>query len=91
LAGRAVPLEARILAVADAYEAMTADRAYRPAMSAAAAQAELLRCSGSQFDPAVVDAFLGVLHGDARPVGTLALGRPERAMAHERVSPAHAR
>jgi HD-GYP domain-containing protein (c-di-GMP phosphodiesterase class II) len=61
LAGDAIPLEARILAVADAYEAMTADRAYRPAMSPGAAQAELVRESGGQFDPAVVRAFLHVL------------------------------
>jgi putative nucleotidyltransferase with HDIG domain len=61
LAGDAIPLEARILAVADAYEAMTADRAYRPAMDPEAAQAELLAASGGQFDPAVVAAFLRVL------------------------------
>jgi HD domain len=56
--GSEIPLEARILAVADAYEAMTADRPYRVGMSDADARAELLRCSGSQFDPHVVAAFL---------------------------------
>jgi diguanylate cyclase (GGDEF)-like protein/putative nucleotidyltransferase with HDIG domain len=61
-AGEAIPLEARVLAVADAYEAMTADRPYRPApLSHEAARAELRRCAGTQFDPAVVDAFLAVL------------------------------
>ena len=60
-----IELEARILAVADAYEAMTADRPYRTAMSHAAAREELMRCAGTQFDPAVVTAFLGVVeHGE---------------------------
>ena len=61
LSGSQIPLEARVLAVADAYEAMTSDRIYRPALSATAAREELLRCAGSQFDGRVVDAFLTVL------------------------------
>jgi diguanylate cyclase (GGDEF)-like protein/putative nucleotidyltransferase with HDIG domain len=61
LAGEAIPLEARILAVADAYEAMTADRAYRAALGHDAAQQELRDGSGTQFDPQVVEAFLAVL------------------------------
>jgi diguanylate cyclase (GGDEF)-like protein/putative nucleotidyltransferase with HDIG domain len=61
LAGDAIPLEARILAVADAYEAMTADRAYRPSMGEEAARAELDAGAGTQFDPRVVRAFLQVL------------------------------
>jgi diguanylate cyclase (GGDEF)-like protein len=65
LRGEEIPLEARILAVADAYEAMTADRVYRPALGEAAARAELERCSGAQFDEAVVDAFMQAL-GHAR-------------------------
>lgn len=68
LAGDQVPLQARILAVADAYEAMTADRVYRKALGHEAARAELERCRGTQFDSAVVDAFLAVLDGsDAEP------------------------
>jgi diguanylate cyclase (GGDEF)-like protein len=68
LSGSDIPLEARILAVADAYEAMTSDRVYRPALTSEAAREELVRCSGSQFDSRVVDAFLGVLsRDDARP------------------------
>ena len=55
------PLEARILAVADAYEAMTADRVYRPAIGHDAACKELKRCAGTQFDEAVVTAFLAAL------------------------------
>jgi diguanylate cyclase (GGDEF)-like protein len=61
ISGRQIPLEARILAVADAYEAMIADRPYRDGMPAVAACEELIRCSGTQFDPAVVDAFLAAL------------------------------
>ena len=61
VAGAAIPLEGRILAVADAYEAMTADRPYRRALPSAEARAELLRGAGTQFDECVVDAFLRVL------------------------------
>jgi putative nucleotidyltransferase with HDIG domain len=56
-----IPLEARILAVADAYEAMTADRCYRPALGEQAARAELEAGAGSQFDPDVVGALLRAL------------------------------
>jgi diguanylate cyclase (GGDEF)-like protein/putative nucleotidyltransferase with HDIG domain len=62
-----IPLEARILAVADAYEAMTSDRVYRKAIGAQAARRELERCSGSQFDPDVVEAFLGALKRAGAP------------------------
>jgi diguanylate cyclase (GGDEF)-like protein/putative nucleotidyltransferase with HDIG domain len=61
LAGESIPLEGRILAVADAYEAMTADRPYRRALSEGEARAELLRGAGSQFDADVVAAFMRVL------------------------------
>ncbi len=61
-----IPLEAKILAVADAYEAMTSDRVYRAGIEERAARAELLRCSGDQFDSRVVAAFLTALNsGDA--------------------------
>jgi diguanylate cyclase (GGDEF)-like protein/putative nucleotidyltransferase with HDIG domain len=56
-----IPLEARILAVADAYEAMTADRVYRPALGEEAARAELEAGAGTQFDAGVVEAFLRAL------------------------------
>ena len=58
LFGDRIPLEARILSVADCYEAMTSDRAYSEALRPEEARAELRRCSGTQFDSAVVDAFL---------------------------------
>jgi diguanylate cyclase (GGDEF)-like protein len=61
LSDEQIPLEAKILAVADAYEAMTADRVYRERLGAKAARAELLRCAGTQFDPRVVAAFMAVL------------------------------
>jgi HD-GYP domain-containing protein (c-di-GMP phosphodiesterase class II) len=57
LAGEEIPLGARIVAVCDAFDAMTTDRPYREAMPAAAAIAELHRCAGEQFDPRVVQAF----------------------------------
>ena len=60
-AGEAIPLEARIIGACDAFNAMTTTRAYRQAMAPATAAAELVRCAGTQFDPAVVEALLGVL------------------------------
>jgi diguanylate cyclase (GGDEF)-like protein len=61
LRGEEIPLEARILAVADAYEAMTADRVYRPALGEEAARAELTAGAGTQFDADVVDALMRAL------------------------------
>ena len=61
LRGEGIPLEGRILAVADAYDAIVTTRAYRDCRSVEAAVAELRRCSGTQFDPAVVDAFVEAL------------------------------
>ncbi|HEX7168337.1 MAG TPA: HD domain-containing phosphohydrolase [Acidimicrobiales bacterium] len=58
LAGADISLGARIVAVADSFEVMTAGRAYSGAMSSPSARAELQRCAGSQFDPAIVRAFL---------------------------------
>ena len=57
LAGDQIPLGARIIFVADAYDAMTSDRAYSQSMSQRDALAELERCAGTQFDPAVVRAL----------------------------------
>jgi two-component system, cell cycle response regulator len=61
VSGEAIPLGARIVAVCDAYDAMTSQRSYRAAMPEAAALAELRRCAGSHFDPDVVDAFIATL------------------------------
>jgi diguanylate cyclase (GGDEF)-like protein len=68
LRGEEVPLEARILAVADAYEAMIADRPYRAGLPGAQAREELRRCAGGQFDPTVVTAFLEALTESGDPV-----------------------
>lgn len=57
LAGEDIPVGARIFAVADSFDAMTSDRPYGRAMSMEAACAEVARCRGTQFDPAVADAF----------------------------------
>jgi len=64
LSGSDIPLGARILAVADSYDAMTTDRPYRRALSQSAAVDELRRCSGTQFDPKVIDTFINVLRND---------------------------
>jgi putative nucleotidyltransferase with HDIG domain len=61
LRGDTIPLEARIIGVADAYESMTSERPYRSALSHAAAQTELAECSGTQFDQRIVQAFTRVL------------------------------
>jgi diguanylate cyclase (GGDEF)-like protein len=65
-AGEDIPLGARIVAVCDAYDAIVADRAYRRGRSPAEAMAELERCAGAQFDPAVVAAFAAVLAAEGR-------------------------
>jgi len=56
-----IPLGARILSVADAYESMVSDRPYRKGMSSAKATQEIIRCSGKQFDPKIVKIFLSTL------------------------------
>jgi putative two-component system response regulator len=61
LAGETIPLVARILAVADVFDALTCARPYKPAWSIQAAVQEILRGVGSQFDPALVTAFLAAL------------------------------
>jgi len=71
LAGEQIPFGARVLAVADAWDAMTSHRAYRQALPMARVYAELERGRGAQFDPAVLDAFLQALRE-----------RPDLAAAH---------
>ena len=60
IGGQEIPLESRIMAIADTFDAMTSTRAYRNALPLESANAEILRCSGSQFDPEIVPAFLEV-------------------------------
>ena len=57
-AGEEIPLLARIVAVADAYDAITSERAYQPALPAAFALEEIRAFSGTQFDPVIVEAFM---------------------------------
>src|SRR6185503_18430659 len=61
LVGEQTPLAARIICACDAYSAMTTDRPYRPAMPREAAIEELHACSGTQFDPRVVEAVVAVV------------------------------
>jgi putative nucleotidyltransferase with HDIG domain len=63
LRGEEIPLGARIFAIADTLDAMTSDRPYRKSLTFAQARAEILRCSGTQFDPAIVKVFLGMPEG----------------------------
>jgi HD-GYP domain-containing protein (c-di-GMP phosphodiesterase class II) len=65
LRGEDIPLEARIAAVADTFDAMTSVRPYRPGAPVAATVSELRRCSGTQLDPRCVDAFLAALEAGA--------------------------
>jgi len=64
LSNEQLPLAARMIAVAEAFDAMTTDRVYRPALSQERAMAELFRCAGSQFDPILVRQFVEMLEGD---------------------------
>jgi diguanylate cyclase (GGDEF)-like protein/putative nucleotidyltransferase with HDIG domain len=75
LAGDAIPLEARIIFVADAFEAMTSDRPYHAGIPVSDAVEELRRCAGSQFEPRLVEALVALLEADALPV--LALKDPQ--------------
>jgi response regulator RpfG family c-di-GMP phosphodiesterase len=72
LKGEAIPLGARIFAIADTLDAITSDRPYRKRQTFGAARAEVKRCAGTQFDPVCVEAFLKLSEADlealARPV-----------------------
>ena len=68
-AGRTIPFTARILAVADAFDAMTSTRPYRRALSTEQALVEIGRCAGTQFDPVVAEAFLEACDRRTRAAG----------------------
>lgn len=72
LKGDEIPLAARIFSVVDAYDAIVSERCYKPKQSSATALAEILRCSGKQFDPRVTSAFERVLPRIEASADTLA-------------------
>ncbi len=61
IAGKSIPIEDRILAIVDSFDAMTNDRHYSQAISTKAAIKELKRCSGKQFDPELIEVFLSII------------------------------
>jgi len=67
LAGEDIPLESRIIAVAEAFDAMVSPRPHRPAMSAGEALEEMRRCSGTQFDARLVDALVALVESEGVP------------------------
>ena len=72
LRGEEIPLGARIIFVADAYDAMTSDRVYRRRLTDEEAVSELVRCAGTQFDPSIVTAFIEEFEVSAATVDALA-------------------
>jgi len=75
LKGDNIPLESRILAIADAFDAITSPRPYRKQLSIQEALNELKRCAGTQFDPKLVDVFCKLI--ESTPSKRLGIGRPE--------------
>lgn len=73
LHGESIPMGARILAVVDAYSAITDERPYKSARTYEEAEAEIKRCAGTQFDPRIVEVFFSVLHRDAHAPGAARL------------------
>ncbi len=84
--GKEIPLGARILAVADAYDAMTSDRPYRSAMSRETAIARLKAASGTQFDPQLVEAFLKALEKEEEEAAVPRLPQPQLEEASSEAS-----
>jgi diguanylate cyclase (GGDEF)-like protein/putative nucleotidyltransferase with HDIG domain len=77
LAGEAIPLGARVIAVCDAFHAMTSERVYQPPMPVADALVELRRFAGTQFDPRVVSVFIALREGGRLPaVGSVSVPGP---------------
>jgi HD-GYP domain-containing protein (c-di-GMP phosphodiesterase class II) len=87
--GDAIPVEARIVACCDAFSAMTTNRSYRKAMSLEAAREELVRNSGTQFDPRVVGALLEVIYAEQVTVAPPLEEKVEPRVDLEPPAPAH--
>ncbi len=83
LKGEEIPLGARIFAVADTLDAMTSDRPYRSALSLDEAKAEIRRCTGTQFDPEVVAAFLSIPDATWKELRVNSSGALRMAYAHD--------
>lgn len=82
LAGEAIPLGARIFAIADTLDAMTSDRPYRKALSFAQARDEIARCAGKQFDPRMVELFFEIPEEEWQLIRAVTQGeRAQRAAA----------
>jgi len=82
--GEEIPVEARVLAIADAFDAMTSDRPYRRALSPDEALAEVERCAGTQFDPELVEIFVELFWESEE----LAAEHPVRSSPRSRASTA---
>jgi putative nucleotidyltransferase with HDIG domain len=83
LHGREIPIGARIFALADTLDAITSDRPYRKARSFDAARQEILRCSGSQFDPAIVEVFLKIPNELWQELRSEISGQSRRFSSHD--------
>ncbi len=79
LSGENIPLGARIFSVVDCYDAITSDRPYRKANNYAAARAEIIRCSGTQFDPRIAEVFLQIPPEDWTEIRKRVSLGPDRA------------
>ncbi|MHB1128401.1 MAG: HD-GYP domain-containing protein [Bacillota bacterium] len=80
LDGETIPLESRILAVADTFDAITSERPYHHALQLAKARDILIECKGTQLDPLVVDAFLAITVGEAVALGPVGGILPSQAI-----------
>ncbi len=76
-AGENIPIGARLLCIADSYDAMVSDRVYRSGRSHAEAVEELRRCAGTQFDPKLVEHFVNKIESQSPSVAAGALGNPK--------------
>src|SRR5262249_51812081 len=76
LGGEAIPHLARVVALADAFDAMTSDRPYRKGMPPAVAFAEIEKQAGRQFDPTFAAGFLGIKDSIVREIQAHAVGQP---------------
>jgi len=68
LSGKIIPLGARIITIADSYDTITSDRSYKKGRTAEQALSELERCAGTQFDPALVEAFVRTMRQLPNPI-----------------------